>query len=339
MAVSTSPPPPLNSKPSTAAPAANRAANDAAAAAAAEEEEEEEEEDYMSMTITEPAAPKEKETYTQRRIRKQREAEAKSHRPLSSSSTTTTNAALTTPLPLHASNKGFAIMSKLGFIPGSSLGATTDARTEPLALVMKEDRGGIGLESERKRKVREEFEREGKRVRAEEGAYRERVGAEREGRRVEALVVGAMGVCEGLDCEDDEEAEQGEGGNEGKRKSPTRPLKFIPLPYRSLIRNRQQAERDRRMRYDLHQSLSRNAAYMPDPDLDKDDRLAIGDVEEEVEEDDPELEAFEALEPAERLGRVVAYLRERWWYCFWCKCRFESAGMEGCPGKEEGDHD
>ena len=29
--------------------------------------------DYMSMTITEPAKPAEKETYTQRRIRKQRE--------------------------------------------------------------------------------------------------------------------------------------------------------------------------------------------------------------------------------------------------------------------------
>ena len=34
---------------------------------------EEEEDDYMSMTITEPNKPKERETYTQRRIRKERE--------------------------------------------------------------------------------------------------------------------------------------------------------------------------------------------------------------------------------------------------------------------------
>ena len=33
----------------------------------------EEVDDYMSMTITEPSKPSEKETYTQRRIRKQRE--------------------------------------------------------------------------------------------------------------------------------------------------------------------------------------------------------------------------------------------------------------------------
>lgn len=32
-----------------------------------------EEDDYMSMTILEPTKPKEKETYTQRRIRKERE--------------------------------------------------------------------------------------------------------------------------------------------------------------------------------------------------------------------------------------------------------------------------
>ena len=32
-----------------------------------------EEDDYMSMAITEPSNPKEKETYTQRRIRKERE--------------------------------------------------------------------------------------------------------------------------------------------------------------------------------------------------------------------------------------------------------------------------
>lgn len=43
-------------------------------AAQKELEEDEEEEDYMSMTIAEPTAqPHVKETYTQRRVRKQRE--------------------------------------------------------------------------------------------------------------------------------------------------------------------------------------------------------------------------------------------------------------------------
>ena len=42
-------------------------------------ENEDEEDDYMSMAIEEPKKPYQKETYTQRRIRKQREVSAKLH--------------------------------------------------------------------------------------------------------------------------------------------------------------------------------------------------------------------------------------------------------------------
>ena len=38
-----------------------------------EEEEVEEDDDYMNMVIAEPTKPREKETYTQRRLRKERE--------------------------------------------------------------------------------------------------------------------------------------------------------------------------------------------------------------------------------------------------------------------------
>jgi len=48
---------------------------------------------------------------------------------------------------------------------------------------------------------------------------------------------------------------------------------------------------------------------------------------------------FNALEPGERLNKLVMYLRERHWYCFWCKCRYETGEMEGCPGTTEEDHD
>lgn len=253
-------------------------------------------------------------------------------------------------------------MAKLGYQPGSTLGSTTNtasARTEPLELVMKEDRGGIGLDSERKRKVREEAEREGKRVKAEEGEYRERVRREREGRRLEGLVSGAMGVAERLDCQEQEQEEeqdgesggegegqgkgQGQGGEEGGKKTKTksetrRPTKSVNVLWRGLVRRREENERERRMRYDLQQSLSRLPTYA-DADADADDRLAVGDEVEEVEEEDAELEAFDALEPEERLRRLVEYLRERWRYCFWCKCQYPDEGLEGCPGATEDDHD
>ena len=98
------------------------------------------------------------------------------------------------------------MMAKLGFKPGAALGAPSNpnARTEPLGISVKEDKGGVGMLNERKRKFREEAEGAEKKLKAEEGGYRERVSREREEKRVEGMFGGAMRVLEGL--------EQPEGG-------------------------------------------------------------------------------------------------------------------------------
>jgi len=81
-----------------------------------------------------------------------------------------------------------------------------------------------------------------------------------------------------------------------------------------------------------------------DPDEDDNDRLAlgksVGDVtEEDVEEEDAQVDEFNALEPEERLEKLVAYLRDKHDYCFWCKFQYPDDSMEGCPGITEEDHD
>jgi hypothetical protein len=58
-----------------------------------------------------------------------------------------------------------------------------------------------------------------------------------------------------------------------------------------------------------------------------------------LEEEDPELDEFNALAPAERLQKLVIYLREEYSYCFWCKYTYPDNKMEGCPGTTEEDHD
>ena len=243
--------------------------------------------------------------------------------------------ALATSLP--PTSKGFQMMAKLGFKPGSALGAPSNknALIEPLGVTVKEDRGGIGMENERKRKFREEVETVEKVQKVEEEGYRERVGREREERRLEALVQAAMRVAEGLEeCEGIE----GSDGEEISKEIKKTPSKYVNILWRGLVRQRKEKERDRRMRYDLHQSLSKNATY-EDPEEDKQDRQALGNEEEEVEEEDPELDEFNALELTERLKRLVIYLREKHRYCFWCKFRYPDEEMEGCPGFEEDDHD
>ena len=91
------------------------------------------------------------------------------------------------------------------------------------------------------------------------------------------------------------------------------------------------------MRYDLHQSLSRSAAY-EDPEEDEDDRRALGKEEEDVAEEDDELDEFLSLEAKEKLQTLVEYLRDVHHYCFWCKYKYEDERMEGCPGFSEDDH-
>ncbi len=56
---------------------------------------------------------------------------------------------------------------------------------------------------------------------------------------------------------------------------PSKPLKSIPVVYRGLVRARGEAERDRRMRHDLEQSLSRLPTYIDDEE-DPDDKQALG---------------------------------------------------------------
>ena len=239
------------------------------------------------------------------------------------------------------------MMAKLGFKQGSTLGARKNgsARAEPLGVVIKEDRGGIGLDSEKKRKFREEMAEEAKRVKADEGDYRERVAREREGARMEGLVGGAMRVAERMATEEDgngdgEAAQDRDVAGEAVAKptSTKMPTKQVNVLWRGLVRQRDEKERERRMRYDLHQSLSRNANYN-DPEEDDQDRQAWGKEEEEVEEEDPELDEFNALPAAERLEKLVQHLRQKYRYCFWCKFRYPDDAMKGCPGLTEEDHD
>ncbi|KAJ9648361.1 hypothetical protein H2199_001215 [Coniosporium tulheliwenetii] len=329
----------------------------------------EEDDDYMTFIPTDPT-PTTKETSIQRRARLKREAEARSRpKPLSerlADSAAVRDAALST--SLDTSNKGFQMMAKLGYKAGSTLGKSADARAEPLGVVIKEDRGGIGLDSEKKRKFREEVEGEAKRVKVEEGDYRERLRVEREEKRMEGQVVGAMKVAERLEAEGVDGAEgiggqsNGEQVNGGKKEEDAadgadgeaatgvkkaehvhKPLKSVNVLWRGLLRHQLEKERERRMRYDLHQSLSRLPTY-EDPDEDEDDKRALGKdktavYEEELEDEDPELEAFNALPVAERLEKLVRHLRDTHHYCFWCKYQYSDADMEGCPGITEEDHD
>jgi hypothetical protein len=100
------------------------------------------------------------------------------------------------------------------------------------------------------------------------------------------------------------------------------------------------------MRHALEHGLAPLPTY-DDPEMDADDRMALGRTaytaaaaaDDELDEEDPELDAFNAVPPDERLHRVVQHLRDEYRYCFWCKCAYPDEEMDGCPGLTEEDHD
>ncbi|KJX98736.1 g-patch domain-containing protein [Zymoseptoria brevis] len=299
-------------------------------------DDDDDEDDYLSMTFDTLPNTKVKESSIQRIARQKREAaergnilpkaerEALDRAKLESALTTELDTA-------NPSNKGALLMAKMGFKKGEALGKMEGARTRPIEVEMREGRGGIGLEGERKRKIRElaeEVEGGEKKVKLTAEEFRERNRVEVEERRVEGMVWGAMKVLEGI--------VGGGEDREGDAGVKEKPLKSVNVLYRPLVKQRLERERERRMRYDMDQSLSRSRRYEEE---EEDEKLAYGDeVEEDLEEEDTELEAFEALDAKEKLEKLVGYLREQHHYCFWCKFKYEDAEMEGCPGLSEDEH-
>ncbi|KAI0486204.1 putative G-patch domain protein [Xylaria cf. heliscus] len=319
-----------------------------------------EDDDYMNMTFGEE--PKAVETSLQRRQRLKREGEikgrVKSKAEQAAEEHEAREAALSKSMLEGAQakkSKGLAMMAKMGF-KGGALGSkeNADARVEPIRPEMKDGRAGIGLDSERKRKLREAAENVEKKVKLDESEFRDRVRREREVARCERQVYAAMKVCERMD-EERQAASTVEGTSdvdgvtpekkEKKRTISTRPLKSVPVVWRGLVRRREEAERDRRMKYDLQQTSTTRLPTYEDDLEDEDDKKAAGKTQtahalvEDLDEEDEELDEFNELEADDKLRRLVEYLRKTHNYCFWCKFEYPTNAMEGCPGLTEEDHD
>lgn len=312
--------------------------------------------DYMNMTFDEPAPAKESSLQRTQRLKRESRARGviKSKAEIEEDEAIAREKALSTSMLDDArakKSKGFAMMAKMGFT-GGGLGKKDEqglarGRAEPIKVSVKEDRGGIGLDNEKKRKFREAAEeRDVKAAKMDPLEYRDRVRREREEARLEAQFFAAQRLVERMD-EGKEEKGDNAPADSTKKKTQSissRPLKSISVLYRGLVRHREEKERDRRMRYDLEQSLSRLPTYEDDNE-DEDDKKALGKgstvfaASEDLDEEDEELDAFNALDIKERLEQVLNHLRDKHQYCFWCKMAYPDSEMEGCPGLTEEEHD
>jgi hypothetical protein len=235
------------------------------------------------------------------------------------------------------------MMAKFGFKQGDTLGKSEDARKIPIAVDIKADKGGIGLESEKKRKFREQWaeaERLAKRSKEEEGDYLEMRRQEQKEKKAERDLDNAQRTAERLFEKDTEDKGTPEPGD--------KPLQAINVLWRTRARRRVEIQQDKQQRRELNNSLASRLPTLADEgDADNDTKVALGEdltpfyttLENDLEAEDPELAEFEALPVTERLQKVLLYLRTEFHYCLYCGYQYPDAELEGCPGVTEEDHD
>ena len=236
------------------------------------------------------------------------------------------------------------MMAKFGFKQGDTLGKAEDARKDPIRVDIKGDRSGIGLESEKKRKFREQWEeadREAKRSKEEEGDYIEIRRLEAKEKKAERDLDSAQRTAERLT---EKEAE-----DKGTPQPAEKPWKDVNLLWRTRARRRAVIMHEKKQRRELNNSIaSRLPTLAADDDDEEDDsKVAQGrdlapfytSLEDDLVDEDPELAEFEALPVPERLQKLLTFLRGEFHYCLYCGYQYPDAEMEGCPGVSEEEHD
>nr|CAD7399733.1 unnamed protein product [Timema cristinae] len=206
-------------------------------------------------------------------------------------------------------NKGFALMQKMGYKPGTGIGKSGSGRVEPVTIALKTDRQGIGRETALRRLAVEKAAiRQRQRQRREQEFTVENFRAHRSQKHLEIQTAkdlkSCQRVCEGLD--------KGQGYDE-----PAEPWFW----------------------------LTREKENDDDDDHDnevegQDEKTTTAD--ESGEDDDEEEEEEEEIEfqPSEKLDMLSNYLRQTYCYCVWCGTQYDDDKdmRDNCPGPTREDH-
>ncbi|GFG35070.1 hypothetical protein Cfor_05079 [Coptotermes formosanus] len=203
------------------------------------------------------------------------------------------------------SNKGFALLQKMGYKPGMAIGKSGIGCVEPVPIALKSDRSGLGREAALKEIAAEKVAIMARqRARATNTQdYRARLTRKAVERTIEGDLRKSQRICEQLDTSKgfDEPAETW----------------FWPP------KNTQAAD-------DTEDEPENQHTVYKDKDEDNDKNE--GTISEEAEEIEFEL--------PEKLEILTMYLRRTHLYCIWCGIQFDDDKdlQDACPGPSRDDH-
>ncbi|XP_047105707.1 G patch domain-containing protein 11-like [Schistocerca piceifrons] len=202
---------------------------------------------------------------------------------------------------ISSDNKGFALLQKMGYKPGSAIGKSGSGIVEPVPIAVKTNRGGLGREAalkeikEQKLAIKARLLKHRNQLNDIE-SYRSQMTRKMEERQNEADLRKSQRICEQLD----------------KRKDidiPAEPW-FWPDGWSQEEENESDEEEEEEEECD-------------------------GDEEEE-EESSEEI----TFQTPEKLEIITLYLRRTYHYCIWCGTEFddEKDMQQNCPGSTRADH-
>ncbi|GIX87760.1 g patch domain-containing protein 11 [Caerostris extrusa] len=204
---------------------------------------------------------------------------------------------------IGSDNKGFAMLQKMGYKPGTKLGPEKkhnpdSGLIEPIKIQVKANRSGLGTEAEIQRRIKE-CETRWKKVRREKESqllsqFRERMRNKRDDKRLMGNLKKCQKVCEHLDA-----------GNDVKE------------PMRSWF-------------------------WFSNVQKDDDDEEEEEEEEyDDEKDDDDDDEEVVDLSPEEKVDLITEYIRHKYFYCFWCGIKYndEEDLNVNCPGPDEESHE
>nr|CAD7448124.1 unnamed protein product [Timema bartmani] len=238
---------------------------------------------------------------------------------------------------LSNNNKGFALMQKMGYKPGSGIGKSGtvnlllscflflflisqsvsffalvvvgSGRVEPVTIALKTDRQGIGRETALRRLAVEKAAiRQRQRQRREQEFTVENFRAHRSQKHLEIQTAkdlrSCQRVCEGLD--------KGQGYDEPAE------------PWFWLTREKEDDDDDDH----------------DDKVEGQDEKTRTADESGEGDDEEEEEEAEIEFQPSEKLDMLSNYLRQTYCYCVWCGTQYDDDKdmRDNCPGPTRDDH-
>ncbi|EJD53894.1 hypothetical protein AURDEDRAFT_180277 [Auricularia subglabra TFB-10046 SS5] len=343
--------------------------------------------DYLSEKfLVDVAAPSKPQTYVERRRAAQRESEIKQERNRKRSrrelEEESRKEGLSTSLFTRASedggNKAMAMMLKMGFKPGQSLGAVggedddnaskddvaeplpaphTKHRVEPLPVNMWQGRKGVGLG--KRPAVPDGTERAAKvaRIAADDENRTDYRGRAREGwedRRAEGRMAAAQRTCKSLDEKAGKEFNVFWLDPHDLASFPPGLLDALAMEGAPGADGLLEDEQDdigiptaalaMRLRREMRQYQLRAITPEDSGDGEGDEQPSKKEATRSLTVT-PELiqqaKDFLASPTQDRLKTLLGYLREQYSYCFWCGAEYEDSDdlQRHCPGPDEEDHD